>query len=164
MAFDPIDWGALFGFDAPILELVIRGTVMYFLVLLFLRLTGRRAMGELSLLDFLFVLLIAVGTQNAVLGDQSSIGSGVVLVLTLVAWNFLLNYLVYRFPAIERYFSPPPLKIIENGNLLSRNMRRELITREELFAQLREQGVEDISQVKLAFIEGDGQISVISKE
>jgi hypothetical protein len=89
MAFDPIDWGALFGFDAPILELVIRGTVMYFLVLLFLRLTGRRAMGELSLLDFLFVLLIAVGTQNAVLGDQSSIGSGVVLVLTLVAWNFL---------------------------------------------------------------------------
>jgi uncharacterized membrane protein YcaP (DUF421 family) len=137
---------------------------MYFLVLLFLRLTGRRAMGELSLLDFIFVLMIAVGAQNAVLGDQSSIGSGVVLVLTLVAWNFLLNYLVYRFPPLERFFSPPPIKIIENGKLLSRNMRRELITRVELFARLREQGVEDISQVKLAYIEGDGEISVIPRE
>ncbi len=164
MAFDPVDWGDVFGIDAPVLELFIRGTVMYLVVFLFLRLTGRRALGEVSLLDMLFVLLIAVGAQNAILGNQSSIGSGLILVVTLAFWNVLLNWVTYRFPATERFFTPPPIRIIENGRLLSRNMRREMITREELFAHLREQGVEDISQVKLAYIEGDGEFSVIPME
>jgi uncharacterized membrane protein YcaP (DUF421 family) len=147
-----------------VLELFVRGTVMYLVVFLFLRLTGRRALGEVSLLDMIFVIMIAVGAQNAILGDHSAIGSGLVLVLTLVFWNVLLSWVTYRYPRVERFFTPPPIKIIEDGRLLSRNMRREMITREELFAHLREQGVEDISQVKLAYIEGDGEFSVIPME
>lgn len=83
------------------------------------------------------------------------------LVVTLVAWNLVLNWLSYTFPAVERLFSPPPMMIIQDGRLLQRNIRREFITREELFRHIREEGLEDVSQVKFAFIEGDGQISVI---
>jgi uncharacterized membrane protein YcaP (DUF421 family) len=160
----PIDWGEVFALDVPILEIVVRGSVMYLVVFLFLRATFRRSAGELAMLDFVFILLVAVGAEHAMLGEMTSIAGGVVLVATLVAWNYALNYLSYHVPIFERLTSPPPLPVVRDGKLLRRNMRREFLTEEELMGHLREEGIEDVAQVKSAHIEGDGKISVVPRD
>lgn len=94
-------------------------------------------------------------------GGSISVSNGFVTILTVVAWNYLLNTVAWHIPAVERWTLPQPLKIVDEGKMLPRNMRREFITKQELLSQLREEGIEDVSNVKSAYIEGDGNISVI---
>jgi uncharacterized membrane protein YcaP (DUF421 family) len=164
MAFDPVDWGKVFSIDLPMLEIFVRGTVMYLTVFSILRLSGRRLMGELAMVDFIFVLFLAIVADRAMMGDQTSIGSGLTLLGTIVFWNYMLNWLSYRIPQLERLVAPPPLLIIQNGRLLYRNMRREFLTEEELRANLRGQGYEDVANIKRAFVEPDGNISVFTND
>ncbi len=158
------DWETVFITEIPVVEIVVRSTVLYFVVFLIMRGTLRRTAGQLSMLDFIFVLLVANGAADAMTGGATSIMSGVIIVLTVVAWNYILNSLSYRIPLLERIVSPPPLRIVDKGKMLRGNMRREFLTEQELMAQLREEGIEDISKVKAAHIEGDGNISVITYE
>jgi uncharacterized membrane protein YcaP (DUF421 family) len=155
------DWKSAFWTDLPIFELFIRGTILYFVVFIMLRSTLRRSAGELSMLDFIFVLLVANGAADAMTGGETSIPAGVITVATVVAWNYILNSLGYHIPLIERLLSPQPLPVVRDGKLLRKNMRREFLTEQELMGQLREEGIEDLSKVKAAHIEGDGNISVI---
>jgi uncharacterized membrane protein YcaP (DUF421 family) len=161
MEFFGSDWQAVFATDVPIFELVVRGTVLYFAVFIILRSTLRRSAGELSMLDFIFVLLVANGAADSMTGGSISIVGGLVTVITVVAWNYILNSLSYYVPLVERLVSPPPLPVVRNGRLIRSNMRKEFLSEQELMGQLREEGVEDISRVKAAHIEGDGNISVI---
>ncbi len=78
-------------------------------------------------------------------------------------WNYLLNALSFRMPLVEKLLSPSPLPVVKDGKLLLRNMRREFLTRDELRTCLREHGVEDLAEVRIAFVEGDGSISVIKR-
>ncbi len=78
-------------------------------------------------------------------------------------WSHALNWLGFRYPLIQRLVHPPPLKLIEDGRLLRRNMRRELVTEDEILGQVRLQGNNDLSQVEEAFMEGDGRISVVAR-
>lgn len=158
------DWDILLRPDISILESFARGTILYFFVLIVMRVTLRRTAGELSMLDFIFVLLIANGAADAMVGGSISVTNGLILILTIVAWNYALNTLSWYMPALERLTSPPPLQIIRNGEMMRRNMRKEFITKDELMGKLREEGVEDVSHVKSAYVEGDGKISVIQYE
>jgi len=130
-------------------------------VFFLLRLSLRRTAGELTMLDFVFVLLAASAGADAMTGGPISITNSVILVATIVAWNYLLNSLGYFLPIVERLVSPSPIQVIDEGKLLRRNMRREFLTIDELHMQLREEGVERVEDVKAAFIEGDGSVSVI---
>jgi uncharacterized membrane protein YcaP (DUF421 family) len=78
-----------------------------------------------------------------------------------VFWNFALDWLSDHSPRVRRFLTPPPLLLIKDGRLLRKNMRRELITEDELMAELRKQGLESPAEVRAARMEGDGQISVI---
>lgn len=147
--------------DLWLFESFLRGTVLYFSVLFIMRTTLRRTAGELSMLDFIFVLLVANGASDSMVGGSVSVTNGLVLIVTVVGWNYALNTLSWYFPIFERITAPPPLPLIRGGKMLPRNMRKEFITEEELKAKLREEGVEDISEVKSALLEGDGNISVI---
>jgi uncharacterized membrane protein YcaP (DUF421 family) len=151
----------LFTTDVPIWEIVLRGTVMFFIVFVVLRIMLRRSAGQVNTLDFVFVLLIANSATNGLSGGYSSITDGALLTLTIAAWNYALNALSFAVPVVQRMISPGPLRIVENGRLLRQNMRREFLSRRELDEELREQGIEDIAQVKAAYIEADGTISVI---
>jgi uncharacterized membrane protein YcaP (DUF421 family) len=164
MSLFDIEWKAMFTPDVPLLETVVRGSVIYLAIFFLLRLSLRRTAGELTMLDFVFVLLAASAGADAMTGGSTSIINSVVLVSTIVAWNYSLNSLGYRIPFIERLIAPPPLPVIQNGRMLQKNMRREFLTVEELRMQLREEGIEDVKYVKSAFIEGDGNISVIKWE
>jgi len=158
-----IDWTSLFVPSVKISEIVVRGTVMYLLIFAFLRFLRREA-GSLSIPDVLFVVLVADASQNALSGGYTSITEGALLVATIGFWDFVLDWVGYHVPWMRRFVLPAPLPLINNGRLLRRNMRHEMITEDELKGFLREQGVEDINEVKKCFLEGDGRISVIKKK
>ena len=79
----------------------------------------------------------------------------------MLFWSYAIEWSIYRFPRLERFFQPPPLLLIENGRMLPKNMRSELITKDELLTKLREDGVAELSDVEEACMESDGMISVI---
>jgi uncharacterized membrane protein YcaP (DUF421 family) len=159
-----IDWNALFGLSMSPAELVVRGSAMYWFLFLIFRFVVRRDLGAVGVADLLVLVIIADASQNAMAGEYRSISDGMILVATLIGWNVALDWLSYRSPRFRRFAEAGPLLLIENGRLLKRNMRREWITDEELWAKLREAEVDSLEQVKEAYIESDGQISIIKKE
>ena len=159
-----IDWRTMFAPDIPVLESFLRGTALYFIVFIIMRGTLRRTAGELTMLDFIFVLLVANGAADAMTGGAVSIANGAIIILTVVFWNYALNSLSWYIPILQRWTTPPPLQVIRDGKMLPRNMRKEFLTEEELMAKLREEGLEKVSDVKAAYIEGDGNISIIPYE
>ena len=159
--FAPVDWQRVFIPDTPLLEIMVRGSVMYFVLFCLFRLVLKRQAGALSLTDLLVVVLIADAAQNAMATDYHSISDGIVLVSTLVFWNYMLEWLGYYFPWLERIIHPPPLPLIRNGRLVRRNMQQELISEEEIMSKLREKGIDAVEKVKEANLEGDGKISIV---
>jgi uncharacterized membrane protein YcaP (DUF421 family) len=142
-------------------ELVLRGTVNYLGLVLTFRFVLRRDVGSLGVPDVLFIVLIADASQNAMAGEYKSITDGVVLVATLVFWNIALDWLAYRSPVLRRFIEPPSLPLIKNGTWLRRNLKSQWITAEEVLAKLRERGIEDIGQVRVATLEPDGELGVL---
>lgn len=161
--FFQIDWKSVFVPAIGIFEIILRGTLVYLMLFILLRLLRREA-GELGIADVLVIVLIADASQNAMASEYKSITEGAVLVLTIAFWDFTLDWLGYRFPRFQRFVRPAPLLLIKEGSMLRKNMRREMITEEELFSQLRQQGVENVSDVKKCYLEGNGRISIITRE
>jgi uncharacterized membrane protein YcaP (DUF421 family) len=159
-----IDWGQVFKPDTSPLEIFIRGTIVYLVLFAMLRFALRRESGSVGMSDLLVLVLIADAAQNAMAGNYNSVPDGLLLVATIIFWSFALNWLGYHIPSIRRFVYPPPLVLIHDGKLNRRNMRKELITEEELMSQLRQQGIEDLGIVRRACMEGDGEISVVKTE
>ena len=155
-----IDFEALFAIEGSVLETILRSTILYFGILLLMRILPRRTGGELAVMDLIFVLLIAEAATHSI-GDYSSLTEGFIAIGTLMSWDYLVNLLSFHVPVVEKLFSAPAIQIIKRGKMLRRNMRSEYITEEELKENIRKKGLEDISQVKHAFVEGDGKITII---
>jgi uncharacterized membrane protein YcaP (DUF421 family) len=160
---DLADLADLFAREFPVWHMVLRGTVVYWFLLLVFRFVLRRDIGSMGVADLLFVVLVADASSNAMQGEYKSINDGLVLLSTLIAWNFGLDWLSYRSPAVARFLEPVPEVLVRHGRLNRRAMRREMITIEELEGKLREQGIEDIAQVRVARLESDGTLSVFKR-
>lgn len=158
-----MDWRSIFLPDLPLLEIILRGSVMYIALFILLRLVLKRQTGDLRMTDLLLITLIADASQNGMAGDYKSIPDGILLVGTIMFWGYAFDWLAFRLDWFQRLIEPPPLPLIKNGKLLRRNMRSELITEDELMSQLREKGLDQIEQVKEAYVESDGRISVLKR-
>jgi uncharacterized membrane protein YcaP (DUF421 family) len=158
-----IDWGELFGLSMPALELVIRGSAIYWFLFLLFRFVLRREIGSIGITDILFVVIIADAAQNAMAGEYKSITDGFILIATLAAWNVLLDWLNFKFLTLRSVIEAPPLVLVRNGSIIVPNLDKELLTQEEVLAKLREQGIENIEDVKAAYLENDGTVSVIKR-
>ena len=161
LGFAEIDWTKIFIPDTPVVEILLRGTLVYLALFLLLRLFLKRQSAAMGITDMLVVVLIADAAQNALAGSYTSIPDGVLLVTTILFWSYALDWLGFWFPRLQGFLRPAALPLIEDGRLLRRNMRQELITMDELLSLLRQQGVEDPSEVKSACMEGDGRISIV---
>lgn len=159
-----VDWHQLFVPSLSVTELFVRGSIVYFTLFAILRFLPNRQVGAVGIADLLLVVLFANAAQNAMVSNYKAITDGLILVATIIFWNYTLNWLGYRFPLVQRFLSPPPLLLVKDGHLLHRNMRRELITQAELMIQLRKQGVEKLAEVKKAFMEADGSITIITHD
>jgi uncharacterized membrane protein YcaP (DUF421 family) len=160
----PFDVAELFTITVSPLELVVRGTLMYLGIFILLRVLLRRVAGNVTVADLLMVVLIADAAQNGMSAGYQSVTDGAILVLTIIFWNYALDRLAFYLPSVGRFIHPPPLPLVRDGCLLWRNMRAESISRDELMSQLREAGVDDVNKVKLAYVEGDGRVSVIKRD
>jgi uncharacterized membrane protein YcaP (DUF421 family) len=143
---------------------VLRGVLMYFAILFLLRVLLRGRTGNTSLPDLLVLVLIADAAQNAISAEYHSWTAGVVLVGTIVGASSALDWLAYRVPLIGRYVNPPRKQLIIDGRVIRPTLRKELMTEDDLMSQLYLNGVEEISEVKAAYLESNGEVSVIKME
>jgi uncharacterized membrane protein YcaP (DUF421 family) len=158
-----IDWANVLLPDTPLLEIAARGTIVYLALFLVLRFGIRRQVGEMGITDLLVVVLIADAAQNAMGGGYQSVVDGLILVLVIAFWAFTIDWLGFHVPAFAALARPRPKVLISQGRLQRRSMARELITEEELETMLREQGVDNVSDVREARMEPDGRLSVITQ-
>ena len=163
MALLLIDWNSVFVPSTSILEIILRGTLVYLLLFIILRLL-RRSAGAIGISDLLVVVVIADAAQNAMGSKYESVTEGAVLVLTIVGWDYFFDWLAFRFPRLRPALRPRALLLIKDGKVLSRHLRREMISEDELLGELREQGVENVHEVKYSYMESDGHISVVKKK
>jgi len=145
----------------PVGELVIRGTVIYWFLFLVFRFVLRRDTGSLGIADVLFVALVADAAQNGMAGDYKTITEGLILLGTIVFWNWTLDFLAYRFRRFTFLTEPPPLLLIKNGRFIHRNLRAAFLTPTEVMSSLREHEVAHLRQVAHAYLESSGAISVM---
>jgi len=158
---DMVDISNIFELQAGFAEMFIRGTTMYWVLYVLLRISGRRDLGSLGVADMLVLVLVADAAGNAMSGDSYSLGDGIIVVVTIVGWSYFLDRVSYHVPALRRVLEPQRVCLVRNGRLVVSGLRREHITRGELLEQLRLKGIDRIACVKRAYIESTGEFSVI---
>jgi uncharacterized membrane protein YcaP (DUF421 family) len=147
------------------METVLRAFSIYLVLLLVFRLCGRRTLMQLTSFDFVLLLIISEATQNAMLGDDYSITTGVLAIVTLVGTDIALSYWKHGSPAVERWLDGLPLVIVNQGTPLKPLMDRARVDEDDILAAARlSHGLERMDQIKYAILEVGGGISIIPKQ
>jgi uncharacterized membrane protein YcaP (DUF421 family) len=158
-----MNWSEIFGFTVSPLELLVRGTAMYLFLFLLFRVVVKRRVGAVGMGDILVLVIIADAAQNGMSGEYRSVTEAFILVGTILGWNTLVDWLTFRFEWLHKVLEPPPLLLIDNGRVLHRHLRQEYMSEADLKTKLREHGVSDPGEVEKAFMEPDGQVTVLKK-
>jgi uncharacterized membrane protein YcaP (DUF421 family) len=159
-----LDWNGIFLPSLGIAEIIVRGTLMYLGLFIILRFMARRQAGHFGPADLLVIVLIADAAQNGLGKEYQSVTEGLTLVITIVAWEYFIDWLSYRFPALRPVLMPPSVTLVRDGRIVEETMRREMLSMDELLSQLRQHQVENVQEVKLAKLEGDGRLSVLKRQ
>jgi len=157
-------WEELWPTGISFLNLFFRAVFAYLYILLLLRISGKRELGQLEASEFVTILLISEAAQNSMTGGDESFLGGMWVVLILVAMSSLISFLVYRSEFFKIVFEGVPRLVVHRGQLVRKNMRKERMSESELRALLRKQGVRSLSEVHSAILEADGSLSVINVE
>lgn len=158
------DWSQIFGIGVSPLELIVRGSAMYLFLFFLFRVVIKRRVGSVGMADILILVIVADAAQNGMSGEYRSVTEGFILVGTILGWSMLIDWLTYAFPALQKLLEPPPLLLIDDGRVLWRHLRHEFVSETELRSKLREHGVTEPSEVDKAYMEPDGQITVLKKK
>lgn len=158
------DWHTLFALTVSPVELFIRGSVVYLFLFAVFRTILQRDIGTVGAADMLLLVLVADAAQNAMAAEYRSVSDGLILISTILGWNLLFDFLAYRSPRLRRLLQPPEICLVRDGRIIHRNLRREYLSADDLHAKLREHGIADLSEVRVAYLESDGSISVIRRQ
>jgi uncharacterized membrane protein YcaP (DUF421 family) len=151
----------LFEVRVSIAELVVRGSAIFWFLFLIFRFVMRRDVGAVGVADVLLLVIVADASQNAMSGQYTTITEGFILVGTIVGWNWLLDYLAFKSTTARKFVNPRRLLLISDGRPVPRNMQKQYITLDDLKSKLRQQGIETLDVVKKAYLEADGEVSII---
>lgn len=163
-AFDLPDWAAIFAADAPLLGSFVRGSAVYLSLVALFRVVLRRQTGSIGLPDIMLVVLLSECVSSSLSAEAKSVPNGLVAVFALLFWSYVLDHLGHRWPWFQRLLEPRPLPLVRDGRPIRTHLDREGITDDELMAQVRAGGIDDLSRVKLATLEPDGNISVVERD
>lgn len=147
----------------PYWHFIIRAFVVYSSVLIFLRLGGKREIGQMGAGEFVAILLISNAVQNSMNGGDNSITGGLILSSVIISLSILVAYLTFRSKKFENLIQGTPTLLIHNGRVIEGNLAKELLSRDDLMVKLRRQGVHRIDEVTEAILESDGYISITTK-
>ncbi len=142
----------------------LRSVVVYLFIIIAIRVFGKKELSQLSVIDLVFILLISNSVQNAMVGNNSSLSGGIAAATALFIVNFVLKDIFFKSKKISEFFQGDPVTLIYHGKLLKENLNKTGFTTDELLEAIREHGVEKISDVDLAILEVDGNISVLSEK
>ena len=145
-------------------EIVLRTAIVYLFLVVVLRLSGKREVGQLSILELIVILVISDAVQNSMVGENTTLWGGLVAVLTLVAVDQTLNRLSRRSRRLRQALEGEPRLLIRDGHLLQRALREEQIDEDDVRTAVRAHGLARVEDVRLAVLETDGSISVIPRD
>ncbi len=145
----------------PLWQILVRTTVVYFAVFVGLRAMGKRQLGQMTLTDLVVIILIANAVQNAMVGPDTSLVGGLIAALTLLVLNLVVSRVRLVDPKVDRLVEGSPTMLIQDGTYLDANLRKEGIDRAEIESALREHGLSQARQAKVAYLEPDGSISIV---
>src|SRR4051812_43821655 len=146
----------------PFFNIAFRSSVVYIFMIVAFRIFGKRELSQLSIADLVLIVLISNAVQNAMVGENTTLLGGLAAATVLFILNMGLGYLMYRFKGVRSFVQSEPLTLISKGKIVEANMKKALITEEELTAAVREHGLETCKEVEHAILETDGNISIIS--
>ncbi|MEZ4656167.1 MAG: DUF421 domain-containing protein [Caldilineaceae bacterium] len=147
----------------PVWQLVLRVVIIYLAILFGLRLAGKRELGQMTVFDFVVLLLIANAVQNAMVGSDNSLTGGLLAAAVLLALNWLLTRVRLRWPRLRGVLEGTPTLLVLHGAVIDDHLRREGLDAEMVQAALREHGIDKIADAEMAVLEIDGSISVVPK-
>lgn len=154
---------SLWHLNQPWWEFVVRALLVYGFLLVVLRLTGKRQVGQLAPFDLVLLLVLSNAVQNSMNAGDNTVAAGYILVLTLVAVNAVMGWLTWKSKRLEAILEGQPLVIVKNGSVDEAALRRERITRHELLSAVRQAGLLDLTDVRYAIFENTGRINVIGR-
>ncbi len=151
----------VFGVHAPFLQIVYRCAIVYAVLVVGMRLTGTRQLGQMTVFDLVLILLIANAVQNAMVGSDASILGGVVAAASLLVMNRFVGAVADRVPWIRREVEGQTVLLLHDGELLEDHIRHAGLSDDLVLQSIREHGFEHASDVRMAVLEVDGTISIV---
>ncbi len=151
-------------FNNTLLEIILRTGIIYVVVLIGLRLTGKREVGQMTPFDLVLLLLIANAVQNAMTGPDTSVTGGIIAAATLLVLNMVVTRIVFLNKKVRHVVEGSPTLLIRHGKILTENLDKEQIPAESLRQALREHSISNVKDVNLAVLEIDGSISVLKDD
>lgn len=147
----------------PYWEFIIRSTVVYIAILFLLRISGKREIGQMGSGEFVAILLISNAVQNSMNGGDNSITGGLILASVIIGLSGFVAYITYKSKKASKIIQGAPTLLIHNGQIITRNLHKELLNDYELKSILRKQGIHSVSEVHTAILESDGGISITKR-
>jgi uncharacterized membrane protein YcaP (DUF421 family) len=154
----------LMDMSLPAENLIIRAAVVFFFVLLLLRISGKRQLGQMGATEFVAVLLISNAVQNSMNGGDNSLSGGLLLATVLIVMSWAISYFTFRSRTMRVLFEGTPRLVIHKGHMITKALKKERLTIDELKGLLRRQGIHLVSEVYSGVLESDGALSVIRNE
>jgi uncharacterized membrane protein YcaP (DUF421 family) len=158
------DWAQMFVPDKSVIESFLRGTAVYFTVLILVRIVPKRQVGSVGLTDVLLLVLLSECVSTALTNEAVSVANGAAAVLALLFWNFVLDWLAYRWPWFRNVLEPQSVQLVRDGELIQKHLHKERLAEDELLTQLRLKGFDSVDRLKAVFIEPEGKVSVVPKD
>jgi uncharacterized membrane protein YcaP (DUF421 family) len=151
---------SMFHMPLPILEKLARPMIVYLVLVILLRVFGKRELAQLNPFDLVVLLSLSNTVQNAMIGDDNSVSGGVIGAFGLLAINWLVARVLFRSARMTRLLEGRPSVLIKDGRILEKELERESLTREELLSVVHKQGFEDVHKVRTCHLEPNGTFYV----
>ncbi|MEO8286791.1 MAG: YetF domain-containing protein [Chloroflexota bacterium] len=151
----------MFEFNTSLLEIAVRTFIVYVVVLVGLRIFGKRELGQMTPFDLVLILTLSNSVQNAMTGPDTTLSGGIVSAGTLLVTHWFFNRLGLKVPRVRKWLAGEPTLLVHDGQLLYGHLSREGVEPDEVLMAAREHGLDKISEIGEAMLEVDGTISII---
>ena len=154
----------LFELSAPWWQFVLRAVVVYVLVMVLMRMSGKRAVGQFTPFDLVLVILLGNAVQNGINGGDNSLTGAVIMATSLIALNYLVAQLTTRYRSVEKLVEGEPVVLARHGKVFKKVLLRQLVSEDDFEKALRKNNIEDVADCEVVLLETNGEISVVPKK
>ena len=154
----------LFALSAPWWSFVLRALAVYIVVMVLVRVSGKRAVGQFTPFDLVLLILIGNAVQNGMNGGDNSLTGALILAVCLIALNYAVAWFTARHPRVRRFVEGNPVELARDGKIFRAVLKRELVSKSDFREAMREAGCEEVEHIKLAMLETNGRISILTRD